>query len=151
MDERLVIAGDEETGDMYLCALLDDDPRGHDPELRPIVRIERVLRYPNQRAIMHPDTPHEVPPLREGLCCRLDLIREAAAADQAFGTYEESLRAAQRQALLSAQTDGERAVILRHMQGDIRGRRAIVTFRPWELQRITIEEASHGIPETVEQ
>ena len=70
-EQALVVAGDVELGDQYLAEIVNDSPLGHDPTPDPIVKIVGILRYPNQRAIMHPERASEVAPLRNGLVCRL--------------------------------------------------------------------------------
>lgn len=135
---RLVIAGDSETGEEYLAELLDDSPRGHDPPPNPIVRILRVARYPNQRAIAQPEVAMEFPPVEFGTILRMAALRQAEEAGQA-GTkaaYDESLRAALAQAMEDARTDAERAILTRHQSGDFRRKRVFIQFTEQNWLRI---------------
>lgn len=149
---RLVIAGDEETGEKYLAELLDDDPRGHDPPPHPIVRILRVVRYPNQRAIMEPSVAAEFPAVEYGAIIRMGVLREPSQALRASSpkggateytkaAYEQSLRAAITQALLDARSDAERAILQRHLSGDFRRKRVFIRFTEQNWLRI---EATEG-------
>lgn len=146
---RLVIAGDEETGEMYLAELLDDDPRGHDPPPRPIVRILRVARYPNQRAIAHPDTAMEFPTIEYGTILRMQVLREPpkglqeiiASKGSSSKDYECSLRGSIRQAIREARSDEERSILYRHLSGDFRRKRVFIRFSEQNWPRI---EATEG-------
>lgn len=129
MRERLVVAGDAELGDRYLAEIVNDAPLGHDPTPDPIVRIVGILRYPNQRAIMHPDRASEVAPLRNGLVCRLRVLRDAGAADVPAPDMVTAILAA----MDRARTEEERQILQRHLQGDIRGKRAVVVFTAPDL------------------
>lgn len=129
MCERLVVVGDPEMGDQYLAEIVDDSARGHDPPPDPIVKILGMLRYPDQRAIMPPHPAHETPPLRGGLVCRLPVLRPAAEGDR-----PEALDQAIREAMGRARTQGERDILERHLQGDIRGRRSVVAFSARDLE-----------------
>jgi hypothetical protein len=131
-EQRLVIAGDAEHGDRYLARMIDDSPRGHEPKPNPIVEIISILSYPMQRAISMPGVCHETPPLREGTYCRLEVLQDPAGPADAL-PFDQALRACQEQALSEARSEGEREIIRRHMDGDVRGQRAVVTFKRWEV------------------
>lgn len=128
-EQALVVAGDVELGDRYLAQIVDDLPRAHDPAPNPIVKILGILRYPDQRAIMHPDRASEVAPLRNGLVCRLRVLRDAGAADVPAPDMATAILAA----MDRARTEEERQILQRHLQGDIRGKRAVVVFTAPDL------------------
>lgn len=138
MDERpAVLCGDEENGEMYLARLLDASDRGHEGPLRPLVRILRVWRYPRQRALAHPEIPLELPPIEEGVICRMTVIRAAAEEEmERFSSWQESRDAALAAAFQEAQSEAERAILRRHKAGVFLRERRILTYRPWEWQRI---------------
>ena len=48
----------------------------------------------------------------------------------------KALRDALRQAMDEARSEKEREIIRRHMDGDIRGTRAVVTYKPSEIAYI---------------
>lgn len=124
----LVIAGDPEHAEEYLCEILDASSRGHDPPPDPIVRVLRILHYPAQRAIMQPDVAHEVPPLGAGCVCRLPVLRLAAPGEYGmYDSYESSCAAALDRAIANARSDGERAILARHAEGVIRRKRIVVS------------------------
>lgn len=133
----LAICGDEETGEKYLARVLDESARGHAPPIRPIVEILQVWRYPNQRAIAHPDILLDLPPLDEKTICRMAAIRPATPEEiTRFSTYRESWEAAWNAAFDQAASDGERAILLRHKAGIFLRKRRILAYRPWEWQQI---------------
>ena len=133
---RMAIAWEPEHGDSYLVEIIDDAAHGHDPKPHPIVKILQILSYPAQRAIAHPDIASETPPLPEGCLCRLQLLAEAPSMAGIGVDYARSLREAQEKAVKDAHSDQEREIIRRHMAGDIRGKRAVLTFKPWEIAQI---------------
>ena len=146
---RLVIAGDEETGEMYLAELLDDDPRGQDPPPHPIVRILRVVRYPNQRAIMQPSVAVEFPAVEYGAIIRMGLLDAGPSPGEANeytkAAYEQSLRAAITQALPDARSDAERAILQRHLSGDFRRKRVFIRFTEQNWLRIARTEGANPL------
>ena len=145
----LVIAGDEETGEEYLAELLDDSPRGHDPAPNPIVRILRVVRYPNQRAIAHPEIATEFPAIEFGTILRMQVLREPpkglqeiiASQGSSSKDYECSMRGAIKQAIREARSEEERSILYRHLSGDFRRKRAFVRFT--EQNWLRIEATNH--------
>lgn len=146
---RLVIAGDEDTGEEYLAELLDDSPRGHDPPPHPIVRILRVVRYPHQRAIARPDVAMEFPPVELGTILRMQVLREPpkglqkiiASKGISSKDYECSMRGAIKQAIREARSEEERSILYRHLSGDFRRKRVFIRFTESNWLRI---EATEG-------
>lgn len=142
----LLIAGMRETGEEYLCQLLDAGARGHDPPPSPIVRVLATLRYPRQRAIMQPETAHEIPPLGAGMICRLPALRalgpeEAERALLGIGFPPgQALDAAIRE----AGSEAEREILLRHRAGILSRSQRAVAFREWEWQRIRSNDRGEG-------
>ena len=132
-EQRLVIAGDAEHGDRYLARIIDDSARGHEPKPNPIVEIISILSYPMQRAISMPGVCHETPPLREGTICRMAVMQDPAGPGD-YLPYDQALRDCQERALSEARSEGEREIIRRHMDGDVRGIRAVLTFKKWEVE-----------------
>lgn len=139
--QRLVIAGDAEHGDRYLARMIDDSARGHEPKPNPVVEIISILSYPMQRAISVPGVCHETPPLRAGTICRLAVMQDPAGPADAL-PYDQALRACQERALSEARSEGEREIIRRHMDGDVGGQRAVLTFRRYEILRLRSADAS---------
>lgn len=133
-EHRLCIAWDAEHGDSYLAEIVDDEAHGHDPKPHPIVKILQIISYPAQRAIAHPETAHETPPLPEGCFCRLQILAEAPSVAGIGINYKKALREAREKAMDEARSEREKEIIRRHMAGDIRGKRAVVTYRAWEIQ-----------------
>lgn len=145
----VIIAGDEETGEEYLAELLDDSPRGHDPTPNPIVRILRVVRYPNQRALAHPETAMEFPAVEFGTILRMQVLREPpkglqeiiASKGSSSKDYEYSMSGAIRQAIREARSEEERSILYRHLSGDFRRKRVFIRFTEQNWLRI---EATEG-------
>lgn len=135
-DQRLVMAGDRETEEEYLAQVLDDLAHGHSPKPRPIVRVLRCARYPDQRCIAHPEIPLELPAIPAGTVCRLDVIREAGEGDRALLSLPEeeaALRAIDR-AISDAASQAEREILLRHRAGEARRKRIMITFDESDLE-----------------
>ena len=132
----LIVAGNADNGEEYLCQLLCDRLCGHVEGLSPLVRVRLILRYPRQRALYWPEQAAEIPPLPCGAVCRLPLLRQATREEAGrFSTYAESLEACQREALREAQSEREREILLRHMAGDIGPRRTVKFFKRYEWRR----------------
>lgn len=129
--EKLVIAGDLESGEEYLARIVDGDAHGHDPPPRPIVLILRAVRYPNQRAFAHPDRAVELPALGTGIMCRMEILRDAADEEAAMLALPEgeALGRAIRRAIAETDSDEEKDILRRHAEGDVRRRRVVLTFR----------------------
>lgn len=131
-EQRLVVAGESGFGEEYLAEIVCDAPLGHDPIPNPIVRVLGILRYPDQRAIMPPNPAHEVPPLKNGLVCRLPVLRKAEAADKACLPTGQAIL----QAIEDAATEQEAAILRRHLEQEPKGSRAVVTFTRFDLEYI---------------
>ena len=127
-----MVAGDVELGDQYLAEIVNDSPLGHDPTPDPIVKIVGILRYPNQRAIMHPERASEVAPLRNGLVCRLPVLRKAVDGDLACLSTGQAIL----EAIEMAATEQEAAILRRHLEEGPKGARAVVTLTPFDLEYI---------------
>lgn len=123
---RLVIAGDPGFGDEYLARVVDARAHGHDPAPDPIVEIVRLLKYPAQRAIAPPHAAHEAPPLPAGCICRLPILRTAPDTVPDQDPLDAAIR--------EARTEAEREILLRHREGVIRGRRAVMTYSRADLE-----------------
>lgn len=126
------MAGIAGFGEEYLAEIVNDAPLGHNPVPDPIVRVLGILRYPNQRALVPPHPAHEVPPLRIGLVCRLPVLRKAGDADKACLPTGQAIL----DAIQAAHTEGEAAILRRHLVEGPRGIRAVVTFTWYELDYI---------------
>lgn len=142
----LLIAGIQETGEEYLCQLLDDGARGHDPPPSPIVRVLATLRYPRQRAIMQPETAHEIPPLGAGLICRLPALRALSPEEAARALRGDAFPPTQAldAAIREAGSEAEREILLRHQAGAMARGQRTVAFREWEWQRIRSNDAGRN-------
>lgn len=140
-ERRLAIAWDAEHGDSYLAEIVDDQAHGHDPKPNPIIKVLQIISYPAQRAIAHPEVAHEAPPLPEGCLCRLPILAAAPSMAGIGINYARALREAQERAMDEARSAQEREIIRRHMAGEIRGARAVITYKPWELEHIKGERS----------
>lgn len=118
--DRLILAGDPDLGDVYLCEIVR--PADHLAP-NPLVRVLRVLRYPIQHAIMLPDVVNENTPIPEGTVCRLTALGEASSEGLTL-TYAESLRQAQEEYISRAPPE-EQLIVRRHMRG-IYGKKRVV-------------------------
>ncbi len=129
-----VIVGDEDLEDRYIADLESSEIFEN---RNPIVKVRFVLRYPIQHAICWKDVINEHRPIDEGLLCRLHLYGVASPEQLArFGSYADSLKQAQKRALLLSIRYGrtkETEIILRHLNGDYKGRRYVISFGRWEL------------------
>lgn len=131
--DRLVAAWEPEHGDIYLAELIDASARGHDPAPNPIVRILTIIKYPMQRAITDERVPHETPPLGEGTLCRLPVLPSIPAGAELYFPYEKGLELALDTALREARSDEERAILQRHKEGSVRGKRAVLFLHEWQI------------------
>lgn len=132
---RLVLAGDPETGEIYAAQVIDEKKHGHGPETLPLVRLLRVARYPDQRAIQQKDVALELPAIAFGTYLRMAILKGLDEREKtAFlsVSWEKSLRDAQKQALKDAANDREREIIRRHLDGDVQ--------RPRRVKCYTLEE-----------
>ena len=140
----LVICGRYDLGEEYLAELVNASRDRVHPGVNPIVKVLRVMRYPQQHAIYWPDVAIEIPPIREGAYVRLEVHRPATEDEaRRFRTYADSLRWAQEHALDRAETEAEREILRRHLAGEYRRQRKARYFSAWELVK-RMEEAEPG-------
>ena len=115
MDDRLIVVGERGVGEEYLARNLGHHVLGHDPRISPVSRILRMLRYPDQHAIIWPEIICELCPLPGGAIVRLPVIRRAAMTDMAalswFCDYGASVRFAGLDAIRRA-GDHEQAMLI---------------------------------------
>lgn len=83
----------------------------------PLVRIAYILAYPIQHALMWPDMPNENPPLRAGELARLTFVRRCERGEESRLNDADALRTALAAALAGTASEGERAILQRHMEG----------------------------------
>lgn len=121
MKNELILAGDPDLEDLYLCEVVK--PADHLTP-NPLVRVLRILRYPIQHAIMHPEDPNENVPIAAGTVCRLTEM-EGSRQQAAGNSYEESLRLAQEEYLRRA-PPGEAEIVRRHLRGEYGKKRVVV-------------------------
>lgn len=129
-----VIVGDSDLEDRYIADLESSEIFEN---RNPIVKVRFVLRYPIQHAICWKDVVNEHKAIDEGLLCRLRVYGAATPEQLArFSSYDDSLKQAQKKALLLSIRYGrtkETEIILRHLRGDYKGRRYVISFGRWEL------------------
>lgn len=127
----IVVAGMPELDDEYLCRVERVDPRGC--QVNPILRPLRILRYPRQRAIMQ-DVPNENAPCRERELCRMAVLHQASENEKTrYPGWDASLRDCIRIRMLTSPRD-ERAILERHLAGQVKSHRATLTYREYELR-----------------
>lgn len=134
-----LIVGDKDLEDLYVADLMKVE--SFSMQVRnPVVKIRFVLRYPIQHAILWTDIPLENKAIDEGVICRLNFIRIASPADTArFGSYAESLKAAQSERLIQARRNSDdktAEIILRHMRGEYQRQRVLITYKEWEINAV---------------
>lgn len=122
---ELITAGDPDLEDLYLCEIVR--PADHLTP-NPLVRVLRILRYPIQHAIMHPEDPNENVPIPEGTVCRLQALgnRQEALEKLLSLTYAESLRKSAEEYMAHAPPD-EQEIVRRHMRGEFRKKRIVIS------------------------
>lgn len=129
-----VIVGDDDLEDRYIAELISTELFEN---YNPIVKVRFVLRYPIQHAILWKDVANENRTVDEGLLCRLRVYGPAPKELLSrFSSYADSLKQAQKKALLLSIRYGrtkETEIILRHLNGDYKGRRYVISFGRWEL------------------
>lgn len=132
-----LIVGDADLEDRYVADLMKQ--QGKDLyTLNPIVQVRFILRYPIQHAIIWKDVVCENRPIQEGVICRLNFFSVATTEEvNRFRTYEESLKAAQEDALQRAYQTGDNRtaeIILRHMRGEYNQKpRVLIALKRWEI------------------
>ena len=143
---ELVVVGQEGTGEEYLAAWIGRCVMGHGERILPVSRILRVLRYPDQAALIWPDVLCEIPPLRHGAFVRLPVIREATLSDQAaltwFRDYGASLRWAALEAIGRARTEDERIMIALQLAGRRKRQRSVYILSHLEVMEIGVDTVS---------
>lgn len=134
---RLVLAGDPETGEIYAAQVIDEEKHGHGPETLPLVRLLRVARYPDQRAIQQKDVALELPAIAFGTYLRMAILKELDEREKtAFlsVSWEKSLRDAQKQALKDAANEKEQEIIRRHLDGEVLRERRVRSYTREEIR-----------------
>ena len=129
---EMVIVRDEDIGDEYLARVAQEIMPGTQAT-NPIVEVLRILRYPMQHSVLYPEIPDEHPPIRAGTLCRMPVARAPCGADLRHDSWEASLAEALADALGKTKSEEEQAILRRHADGCFRGRRAILTYKRWEL------------------
>ena len=122
---ELITAGDPDLEDLYLCEIVR--PADHLTP-NPLVKVLRILRYPIQHAIMHPECVNENVPIPEGTVCRLQALgnRQEALEKLLSLTYAESLRKSAEEYMAHA-PPGEQEIIRRHMRGEFWKKRIVIS------------------------
>ena len=122
-DHRMILAGDPDLGDLYLCEVVR--PADH-LAANPLVRVMRILRYPIQHAIMLPDVVNENAPIPEGTVCRLTEMGAAEGCETVLSlTYAESQRLSAEEYLRRA-PPGEAEIVRRHLRGEYGKKRIVI-------------------------
>lgn len=106
---ELVAAMETSAGDVYLGRQLPELHRVNRPEMLPAVRILRLLRYPDQHAIVWPDRPVDNPPLPGGCAARLRILRPATPAERERMILDRDYPASVRRCALEAMGAGRAA------------------------------------------
>ena len=123
---ELITAGDPDLEDLYLCEIVR--PADHLTP-NPLVKVLRILRYPIQHAIMHPEDPNENVPIEAGTVCRLEGIGnrdQGIDVEQLLSlTYAESLRKSAEEYMAYAPPD-EQEIVRRHMRGEFQKKRILI-------------------------
>ena len=135
--ERLALVGDPETGEIYAAQVVDEEKRGHGEETLPLVRIIRVARYPDQRAIQDHTVTLELPALAYGTILRMRILKELSDEEREAllsRPWKQSLRDAMKQALRDAANEKEREIIRRHLNGEIWRQRRVKSYTQEEVK-----------------
>ena len=135
--ERLALVGDPETGEMYAAQVIDEEKHGHGPETLPMVRLIRVARYPDQRAIQDHSVTLERPALGYGTILRMAILKELSDEErEAFlsRSWKQSLRDALKQALRDARNEREKEIIRRHLDGQVWRERRVRSYTKEEIR-----------------
>ena len=135
--ERLALVGDPETGEIYAAQVVDEEKRGHGPETLPMVRLIRVARYPDQRAIQDHTVTLERPALSYGTILRMAILKELSDEErEAFlsQSWKQSLRDALKQALREAKNEREKEIIRRHLDGQVWRERRVRSYTKEEIR-----------------
>ena len=136
-EPRLVLAGDPETGEIYAAQVIDEEKRGHGPGTLPLVRIIRVARYPDQRAIQDHTVTLELPALAYGTILRMRILKELSDEEREAllsRPWKQALRDAMKQALKEAANEREREIIRRHLDGQVWRERRVRSYTREEIR-----------------
>lgn len=124
-----VVVTDPNVQDIYNAILTEDwDDTG---AKNPASRIQTMIRYPIQQAIMYPDISSENGPLLEDEVYRLKVL-SIRATDETACSYEESVARARLVAIEYAKQHGRAdclEILKRHEQGLIRRRRSVLAVK----------------------
>lgn len=129
---ELLVVSDENIGDEYLARVVQEIMPGTHAE-NPIVEVLRILKYPMQHTIVYPEIADEHPPIMAGTLCRLHPARAPCPEDLRHDSWEASFAEALANALGAAGSKAEGEILRRHADGCFRGRRAILTYKRWQL------------------
>lgn len=133
MDD-LIVAWCPEIGDRYLGRVIQEERRGWPPEMLPAVRVLRMLRWPDQRAVIWPDIANEVDPLPGGVAARLHVLRAAEADERRqmiLADWWASLRRCGLEAIRAARSEREREIIRLQLAGRRNGRRSVAILEEY--------------------
>ena len=149
MADRLVVIRSPEIRDEYLARYLGLINPGALRETLPASRVLRVLRYPEQHAIIWPECPNENRPLPYLAVVRMPILREATPEDagalERYRDYAASVRAAAVSALAGEIPEAERHLIRLELAGRKKRTRAVLILTETEVRRL----AGHtGGPDT---
>jgi hypothetical protein len=137
------VIGQEGVGEEYLAAWIGVFNHGHDARLLPVSRILRMLRYPDQAALIWPEVLCEFPPLPGGALVRLPVIRAAGLTDRAaldwFRDYAASVRHCALEAMGRARTEDERMMIALELAGRRRRRRSVYVLSRQEVDDLATD------------
>ena len=140
MADRLVVIWSPEIRDEYLAAFLGLIGPGALRQTLPASRVLRLLKYPEQHAIIWPDVPNENRPLPGLAVVRLPILREATPEDagalERFRDYAASVRAAAMKALAGNIPEGERRLIRLELAGRKKRPRAVLILSDAEVRDI---------------
>lgn len=130
----MIIAGDMDTGESYLCLPMKLADGKFDNASNMIVQVLQVRDYPFQHAILWPDVASEVAPIREGTICRLTYFRDATDEDIVkYENYAQSLTGSLVERMGNARSVDERAILARHAMGVVKDRRKLTEYKPNEV------------------
>lgn len=121
---EFIIVADLDLCDMY-CAQVEKDQQ-NEVKQNTLVRVLYMLRYPMQHAVFWKDVANENSPLKRGELARLSFIRRCNPCEENAMTYDDSFTVAIKQAVIDAATDGERAILERHLRGIFGKLRAMI-------------------------
>ena len=126
-----MICGDPDSGDLYVGVVVKDLPEWATAE-NPVCCIKAMLRYPMQHTVIRADVAHERPPLKEGGLYSLRVFERLEDGAEAPEDWDAGVRAALARAL-EACGPPDREILERHRRGDVRGIRAVKSWKEWEL------------------